>query len=121
MTASIIASIVLSINLIFTIWGGAKSKSGMHIGTIYTGDCSKVRHADSWVHIAINVMGTMLLGGSNYTMQCITAPTRAAVDKADAKGKYLDIGIPSFRNLSGLRRITLFALLTCSTIPLHFL
>jgi hypothetical protein len=54
-----------------TIWARATSKSGLRIGTIYEGECGTVRHADSWLHIAISAMGTLLLGASNYTIQCL--------------------------------------------------
>ena len=109
------------INLIFTIWAGAASKSGMKLGTLYTGPCGTVHKADSWIHIAINVMGTLLLGASNYTMQCLSSPTRSEVDAAHAMGKFMDVGLPSFRNLHGWKKKILFTLLVVSTLPLHFL
>ncbi|KAH7348829.1 hypothetical protein BKA65DRAFT_501524 [Rhexocercosporidium sp. MPI-PUGE-AT-0058] len=115
------AGTIFVINLIFTIWAGAKSKSGMRIGTLYTGDCGTVHKADAWVHIAINAMGTLLLGASNYTMQCLASPTRSEVDAAHAMGKYMDVGLPSFRNLHGWKKKILFTLLVLSTLPLHFL
>ncbi len=65
----------------------------------------------------------MLLGASNYTMQCLSAPTRSEVDKAHSQGIWLDIGVPGVRNLrriSGVR-ITLWWLLAISSIPLHLL
>jgi hypothetical protein len=95
------ASLILLINLIFTIWASATSKSGLRIATIYQGECGTVRHADSWLHIAINAMGTLLLGASNYTMQCLSSPTRSEVDFAHSNGQYLDIGLPSIKNLNG--------------------
>ncbi|KAK0118615.1 hypothetical protein ONS96_011706 [Cadophora gregata f. sp. sojae] len=93
------AGTVLLINLIFTIWAGATSKSGMKLGTLYTGEC----------------------GASNYTMQCLSSPTRSEVDVAHAMGKYMDVGLPSFRNLHGWKKKILFTLLVVSTLPLHFL
>ncbi len=91
------------------------------MGTIYEGGCSTVRHADSWLHIAINAMGTLLLGASNYTMQCLSSRTRSEVDFAHSMGRCLDIGLPSIKNLSGWRKKIMFAFLVLSTLPLHFL
>ncbi|CAL3970661.1 unnamed protein product [Diplocarpon coronariae] len=119
--AAISAGTVLFLNLLFTIWAGALSKSGMHVGTIYEGDCGTVHKTDSWIHIAINGMGTILLGASNYTMQCLSAPTRSEVDAAHSKGRYMDIGLPSLRNLHGWKKRILFSSLVLSTLPLHFL
>ncbi|KAH8671863.1 hypothetical protein BGZ60DRAFT_406070 [Tricladium varicosporioides] len=121
LAAAITACIVLLINITFTIWAAVKSRSGVNIGSIYEGDCNVVQKADSWIHIAINVMGTLLLGASNYSMQCLSSPTRREVDVAHSKGKYLDIGLPSLRNLNGWMKKVLFAALVISTMPLHFL
>ncbi|KAF8859021.1 hypothetical protein BDZ45DRAFT_742835 [Acephala macrosclerotiorum] len=121
LAAACSSGLVLLINLIFTIWAAAKSKSGTQIGTIYAGDCATVRHADSGLHIAINVMGTILLGASNYTMQCLSSPTRKEVDAAHSRGEYLDIGLPSPKNLNGWKKKIVFTFLVLSTMPLHFL
>lgn len=119
--ASISAASVLLLNLIFTIWAAVTAGSGFSIGTLYLGDCSTAGRANSWLHIAINIMATGLLSASNYTMQCLAAPTRTAIDASHKQGRHLDIGLPSLRNLRGFRRITLFSFLVLSTLPLHFL
>ena len=119
--AVISAGSVLIVNLCFTIWAAITSKSGLSIGTIYEDECDKIKTAGLWTHIAINVMGTLLLGSSNYTMQCLSSPTRKEADAAHKVGKYVDIGIPSIRNLRGWRKKVLFSLLVISTVPLHFL
>jgi hypothetical protein len=108
LAAAISAGTVLLINIIFTIWAAETSKSGTHIGTIHAGDCGAISKADSWLHIAINIMGTLLLGASNYTMQCLSSPTRKEVDAAHSTGRYLDIGLPSLRNLNGWKKKILF-------------
>lgn len=112
---------VLLVNLIFTIWAAAKSGSGINIGIIWEADCSTIKTANMWIHILVNLLGTVLLGSSNYTMQCLASPTRTEIDAAHSMGNFLDIGIPSFRNIKGWKKTILFALLVASTIPLHFL
>ena len=56
-------------------------------------------------------------------MQRLSAPTRTEINEAHAKRKYLDIGIPSFRNLGriGHFRTLLWMVLACSSLPLHLL
>jgi len=119
--AVVSAGSVLLVNVCFTIWAAIKSKTGLGIGTIYEDDCDKIKTAGLWIHIAINIMGTLLLGSSNYTMQCLSSPTRKEADTAHAAGSFVDIGIPSLRNLHGWAKKSLFAVLIISTIPLHFL
>jgi len=94
---------------------------GLGIGTLYEGEYGTVRHADSLLHLAINVMGTILLGASNFTTQCISSPTRSEIDLTHSKGRYLDIGLPRPKNLRGWKRKVIFNFLVLSTVPLHFL
>ena len=92
-------------------------------GTIYEGDCGKVRILDTSIHVVLNVLSTALVGASNYNMQCLAAPSRSEVDMAHSKGVWLDIGVPSVRNLRHIswRRVALWLALAISTIPLHLL
>lgn len=78
---------------------------------------------DLWLHLVINLLSTLLLGASNYTMQCLSAPTRNDINKAHQQRVSVDIGIPSVRNLRRIswRRVVLWWLLGLSSIPLHFM
>lgn len=70
-----------------------------------------------------NALGTLLLSGSNYCMQVLCAPTRRELDQAHAQGRWLDIGVPSFRNLWRIspKRVVVWWVLGLSSIPLHLL
>ena len=118
-----LAAMVLVINLIFTIWAVAKSGVQDGLGTLQEGSCKRTMRLTNRIHIAINVLSTLLLEASNYSMQCLSAPTRYEVDKAHSRGIWLDIGVPSVRNLRRLStpRIVLWWLLAISSIPLHLL
>lgn len=119
------ATAVFFLNLAFTIWtvafGGAGGIDG--IGVFAEGDCGNIRAGNIVVHLLINVLSTVLLAGSNFCMQILSAPTRREVDKAHARGKWLDIGVPSVRNWTSVSWTsrTLWLLLGVSSIPLHFL
>lgn len=54
-------------------------------------------------------------------MQLLSAPTRVYIDRAHSSGHWLDIGIPSIRNLrfSDWKRRSLWLALCVSSIPLH--
>lgn len=93
------------------------------IGTIFQGQCSTVRTYDSALHVAINVLSTLLLGASNYCMQILVAPTRQEVDRAHGKSSWLDIGIPSvrnFREMNWKRRVG-WTNLALSSATLHLM
>ncbi|KAK5070204.1 hypothetical protein LTR51_007901 [Lithohypha guttulata] len=76
-----------------------------------------------WAHIGINAISTLLLSASNYAMQCFAAPTRADIDRAHQVGKWLDIGVPSLRNLRHIprRKTLLWWMLALSSLPIYLL
>ncbi|KAH3940599.1 hypothetical protein HBH70_025710 [Parastagonospora nodorum] len=69
------------------------------------------------------MFGTILLNGSSYCMQCMSAPNRKEIDEAHVTQRWLDIGVPSFRNFKHIRRgrLVLWVLLGLSSVPLHLL
>ncbi|KAI9836725.1 MAG: hypothetical protein M1837_003257 [Sclerophora amabilis] len=123
MIAIVATSAVLLINIVWTVW--AVLTYGSHGGytTLYEGNCSKTSKLSTWLHLVINVLSSVLLGGSNFCMQTLMAPTRREVDRAHARGKWLDIGVPSVRNLTMIhpRRAILWCFLVLSSLPLHLL
>jgi len=115
------ASIVFLVNLVVTIWGSVAPRESR--GVLVEGDCGRIKTLNSGIHILINVLSTILLSGSNYCMQCLSAPTRGEIDQEHAARRWLDIGVPSVRNLRRIsrRRLTLWLLLGLSSLPLHLL
>lgn len=93
------------------------------ISVIRKGTCDDIEHTGLAIHLVINVVSTLLLGASNYCMQCLSAPTREDVDRAHQKGTWLDIGVPSLRNLRFIKQgnLVYWMLLGLSSIPLHLL
>lgn len=118
---SMIAFIIFIINLVITIWGLRYHPSNH--GVLFEGDCNLIKNYNTGLHVLINIISTILVSGSNYCMQCLSAPNRREIDQAHAQGKWLDIGIPSLRNLNviSLRRRILWVLLGLSSVPLHLL
>jgi hypothetical protein len=114
---------VLFVNLLLTVWASVKFGLDGGIGTMYQGACATVSAWSFWLHILINGLSSILLSASNYTMQCVTAPTRRECDLAHARGDWLDIGVPSVRNLSRIswQRRIMWALLAFSSTPIHLL
>ena len=76
-----------------------------------------------WLHLGVNVLSTILLAGSNYTMQVASSPTRQELNVAHKKDVWLDIGVPSLRNLRyiNVKKVVVWALLGLSSMPLHLL
>ena len=117
--------VVLFINVSLTIYAATNPEYKMKrgIGTLYSGSCDKSRTIGLWLHLGINVLSTMLLSGSNYTQQCLAAPTRSEIDTAHARIRWMDIGVPSIRNLFRIKaeRTFLWIAIGITSIPLHLL
>ena len=98
-----------------------KIESGSRI--LYTGSCDKSKMIGLWLHLVINALSTLLLSGSNYTQQCLAAPTRSEIDAAHARRRWMDIGVPSVRNLFMIKpeRTLLWIAIGFTSIPLHLL
>lgn len=114
---------VLLLNISVTAWAATAFGLSGGIGTINRDNCSTIKNTGRWLHIGINVVSSMLLGASNYYMQCLCSPTRQEVDTAHSQRMWLDIGIQSMRNLGKIKRtrMILWICLAATSIPLHLM
>ena len=117
------AGTVLLVNIILTVVVDTKYGISDGFATLQDGDCNKTKRLDLWLHLLINALSTLLLGASNYSMQCLSAPTRQALDAAHRRNIWMDIGVPSVRNIlrTSWPRKLLWCLLVMSSIPLHLI
>ncbi len=98
-TSCLTALVVLAINSNVTIYAAASYPIDNGIGTVFHEDCARANTINTWLQLAVNVLSTILLGASNYCMQCLGSPTREEVDKAHSKGRFLHLGVPSMHNI----------------------
>ncbi|KAE8407621.1 hypothetical protein BDV37DRAFT_290332 [Aspergillus pseudonomiae] len=120
------AAAILVLNILLTIIAASRaqqSSRSFEAETIFEGSCAKAKRWSTGFHILINVLGTILLGASNYCMQCLNAPSRKDVDRVHAHGKWLDIGTPSVTNLRVMSwvQIIIWCLLVLTSLPFHVL
>lgn len=88
---------------------------------IFRGSCQTASGLNIFLHLVLNVLGTLILASSNFFMQLVAAPSRAELDRAHHASKWIDIGVPSLRNfasLSGFKRVSWLVLMV-SSIPIH--
>ncbi|KAM0723366.1 hypothetical protein Q7P37_000352 [Cladosporium fusiforme] len=93
------------------------------MGTLGSGNCDKVKRNNALIHVAINILSTLLLAASNFSMQILVAPTRQQINEAHKERKWLQVGVPSVRNLPriGWARRFLWVVMALSSLPVHFL
>lgn len=120
--------IILSLNVILTIIAAAifysKPQEQESISALlYQGKCSVSKNWARGLHFLINVLSTLMLAASNFCMQCLSSPSRDEVDIAHAQGKWLDVGVPSLKNLAsiGVKQRMLWLALLVTSLPIHLL
>jgi hypothetical protein len=124
---SAVVTIVLVLNASLLVYALHKHHVPSRIGDLIGPDsgatCDDLRQYNRWLHFAINLLSTILLGSSSYCAQLLAAPTRKDVDKAHQNKTWFDIGVQSIRNLRKIdkkRRILWFCLMISSGM-LHFM
>ena len=118
-----VVGIILLVNFALTLWGATHYAYPHGVATIYQGSCAFVKRLDLWLHLLINLLSTGMLMASNYCMQLQASPTRKNLDKAHEAEDWLDIGVPSLRNLRYIGNWRRFSwlLLALSSLPVHLM
>ncbi|ORY68683.1 uncharacterized protein BCR38DRAFT_464055 [Pseudomassariella vexata] len=101
----LLSTLIFLVALVCFAVAVSKAKSISEIA-IFTGSCSMTSNINIGTHIVINVCAIVLLAGANYIFQVLSSPTRLEVVAAHKNKRWLDVGIPSIRNLlqvSGFR------------------
>ena len=121
--AVVVAVLLINIGLTIYVATNPEYKMERGTGTLYSGSCAKNKTIGLWLHLGINVLSTLLLSGSNYTQQCLAAPTRSEIDVAHARRQWMDISVPSVRNLFRIKaeRTLLWIVIGVTSVPLHLL
>ncbi|KAH6612515.1 hypothetical protein C7974DRAFT_418464 [Boeremia exigua] len=120
---SCVSTFVLICNIAMIIVG-AKTGSGYDgegVATLMAADEETISRWNTICHVFINILSTVLLSASNYTMQVLNSPTRREIDVAHLRGRWLDIGLVSIHNLRVIsrKRAALCLMLAVSSLPLH--
>jgi hypothetical protein len=127
LAGAVLTFITLIANFAVLVWASIRKQGGNDNGagavTLDTGTCKEMGNLFTWWHLGVNVLSTLLLSAGTACMQCLSAPTRQEINEAHSQGSWLDIGIPSMRNLRWIsgRRQMLWVLLAVSSLPLHLL
>ena len=121
--AFLLSFVALIVNISVYAWLFRTYKAESGTASIKRGPCGMIRNANTGIHAALNVVSTLILGASTYAMQGMTAPTRKEVDAAHSKGKWVEIGTQSLRNLLYIRKRNawVWALLSITGLPFHLL
>lgn len=98
----IITGLIVLVTVISFVVAIATERNGET--RIFQGSCANSQKFSLGVHAAMSLVSMVILVAANYGFQILTSPTRVEVDMAHDAGKWLDIGVPSFRNMLSIAR-----------------
>ncbi|RDW59555.1 hypothetical protein BP6252_12642 [Coleophoma cylindrospora] len=118
----VLAVFVINLTLTILVYVSKLPNLGP-LRTVRQGSCSMIYKLDTTLHLAINVLSTLMLGASSLCLQLASAPTRQQVDEAHKNGCWADIGVPSLRNLKIIswQATLIWIVLVITSTPIHFL
>ncbi|KAI0472675.1 hypothetical protein GGR56DRAFT_651447 [Xylariaceae sp. FL0804] len=111
------------VNLFILVYFSSKYPSRAGVGLLFAGDCDTVNNVNRLLHLLINALSTGMLSASNFCMQLQASPTRGDIDREHRRNRWLDIGVPSLRNLRyiGRWRVISCIVLSLSSLPIHLI
>ncbi|KAH9906855.1 hypothetical protein F4778DRAFT_601302 [Xylariomycetidae sp. FL2044] len=112
---TVLALLILVVSIICLIIVATKTESLSGDLAVYTGACAGAESLNIGLHVVVNVLAVVLLAGANYVFQVYSSPTRRELTAAHGKHRWLDLGIPSLRNLA---HISVFRRTVCALILL---
>lgn len=123
MSGVLVANIILTI--VAVVLAYSKYGAGeFGYAPVHQGKCSVAKNSATGIHLVINILSTIMLGASNYCMQCLAAPSRSEVDEAHQKRAWLAIGTPDIAHLvlhAPARRRWLGIVLLATSFPIHLM
>lgn len=78
------AIVVLLFNLGFVIWA-EQHQLGDDGNVLFNGDCEKSKKISTGLHLVINILGTVLLGASNYGMVSREQSSLSSIYKGETR------------------------------------
>lgn len=94
------AFLILAASVTCLALASAKGHMTTWESTLMQGNSTTVEGISRGIMAGVNIFAIVLIAGANYVVQILNSPTRAEVDNAHQNFEWLDIGIPSLRNLS---------------------
>ncbi|KAH7193009.1 uncharacterized protein B0J16DRAFT_69169 [Fusarium flagelliforme] len=95
-----VAFLILAASVTCLALASAKGHMTTWESTLMQSNTTTVEGISRGIVAAVNIFAIALIAGANYVVQILNSPTRAEVDNAHQNFEWLDIGIPSLRNLS---------------------
>lgn len=88
------------LNIALLCQSHSKPRSASNNIVLFSGNCDQSKKFGTISHLFINILSTLLLGASNYSIQVLCAPTREDVDDAHSRGKSVRYAVVAIQLIS---------------------
>jgi len=107
--------------IVLLIYSSVKAGGVNRVFIFFVGTCKSSKQTSIGLHLLLNILSTAVIASSNFFMQVLNSPTRKEADAAHQKGKHVEVGVPSIRNilLVAPSRNLLWAAFCLSSVPIH--
>ena len=96
---TLLAFLILLVDFVCLIVAGSRGSPDSGKSVIFAGPCVTASGISWGIYAVFNLFALVLIAGANYVFQVLGSPTRTEVAVAHFRRRWLDVGVPSFRNL----------------------
>lgn len=98
----LLAAVILIAMVVCIVLAVTSGKIGVEDAVFATGSCGRITSIDHTIQAIGNLLGIFFIVGASYVTQILVSPTRDEVAAAHGKHRWLDIGVPSLRNITAV-------------------
>ncbi|TPX18423.1 uncharacterized protein E0L32_011664 [Thyridium curvatum] len=109
---AILGFLVLLVGIICLVLAVVQTRAFAGETKVMTGSCASVDGLNRGLHVIISVLVLVVVAGASYVFQVLTSPTRPELAAAHERKRWLDVGIPSLRNLGAISTVRSILALT---------
>ena len=120
---TIFVGLVLLVYIVFLVWIYTSLQVRHGVAEVFSGTCSQSSRAAAYAHFATNALAVLLFAVGTHASQILLSPTRAEVENAHARDRWLHIGVGGLRNMKWIhkRRLIKAVVLLATSILLPLL
>jgi hypothetical protein len=120
---TIFVCLVLVVYIAFLTWIYTNLQFRNGVAEVFSGTCPQASRVATYAHCVTSAFAVLLFAVGTQSFQLLLSPTRAEVENAHARDRWLHIGVGGLRNMKWIhkRRLTRAVVLLMTSVLLPFL
>ena len=120
---TILVGLLLLVYVAFLIWIYSNLQVRNGVAELISGACPQASRIAAYAHFTTNAFAVLLFSVGTHASQILLSPTRAEIENAHARDRWVHIGVGGVRNMKWMhkRRLTKAVVLLMTSALLPFL